>query len=197
MDASDKDVQAAFADVSDPALLQKLSHLCRTYGLSAEELQTKWELLCVTDPLGNMKMSVDTLPQLEALPQGSKFAHWFEQIQPPLHACTDQHEGCKGWAQMGECTKNPLFMHSGCPASCGSCDKLIDDINPEDATRGDWRHANGERQKERNAAAAYVATAEVEELDELSTLIGERQDALNKAAAEEKEEEEEDLHTEL
>ena len=65
MDVSEKELETAFADVSDPALLKKLSQLCRTYGLSAEDLQNKWEVLCVTDPLGNMKMSVDTLSRLE------------------------------------------------------------------------------------------------------------------------------------
>lgn len=35
--------------------------------------------------------------------------------------CVDGNEGCSSWAAMGECTKNPGFMHDACRKSCGRC----------------------------------------------------------------------------
>jgi hypothetical protein len=36
--------------------------------------------------------------------------------------CVDQQPDCSGWAQMGECTKNPMFMLQMCRRSCNQCD---------------------------------------------------------------------------
>ena len=41
-------------------------------------------------------------------------------------ACVDEHENCKNWATSGECSKNPGFMHTGCPVACNSCPKPVD-----------------------------------------------------------------------
>ena len=35
--------------------------------------------------------------------------------------CTDTQEGCAGWANSGECSRNPGFMDSSCPQVCGTC----------------------------------------------------------------------------
>mmetsp|Transcript_2166 Transcript_2166/g.3590 ORF Transcript_2166/g.3590 Transcript_2166/m.3590 type:complete len:606 (+) Transcript_2166:33-1850(+) len=54
--------------------------------------------------------------------------------------CEDDHEGCVGWAQAGECLHNPQFMHSNCAKACGSCDRPIDQLLPEaDLHLGDWK----------------------------------------------------------
>lgn len=36
-------------------------------------------------------------------------------------ACVDKHNKCSGWANKGECTKNPLWMLQNCPKSCQVC----------------------------------------------------------------------------
>lgn len=45
--------------------------------------------------------------------------------------CQDGHENCSGWADMGECDKNPNYMLSNCKKSCGVCKTAVDD-EPED-----------------------------------------------------------------
>jgi hypothetical protein len=35
--------------------------------------------------------------------------------------CTDGHDACEEWAQVGECVKNPSYMHVKCRASCNMC----------------------------------------------------------------------------
>ena len=35
--------------------------------------------------------------------------------------CKDNDKQCPGWAKMGECAKNPLFMNTKCALSCGIC----------------------------------------------------------------------------
>lgn len=35
--------------------------------------------------------------------------------------CVDLHPRCEGWSRVGECERNPGFMHADCPVSCGSC----------------------------------------------------------------------------
>ena len=41
-----------------------------------------------------------------------------------LGECSDRHQQCKGFAEHGECEKNPGWMVINCPASCNSCDLL-------------------------------------------------------------------------
>jgi len=36
--------------------------------------------------------------------------------------CTDSHESCEEWAQVGECVNNPAYMLFNCKKSCGSCE---------------------------------------------------------------------------
>lgn len=35
--------------------------------------------------------------------------------------CKDDEKGCSSWADAGECTANPGFMHASCKQSCGLC----------------------------------------------------------------------------
>jgi len=35
--------------------------------------------------------------------------------------CENEHPSCGEWADSGECTKNPGYMHSQCRKSCGTC----------------------------------------------------------------------------
>jgi len=39
--------------------------------------------------------------------------------------CKDNDENCSGWADMGECEKNPKYMLSNCQKSCGLCEKTV------------------------------------------------------------------------
>ena len=50
----------------------------------------------------------------------------------PTPACNDANEACAGWAQSGECDKNPGFMHKSCTMSCRLC-------------RGHWRDGGYEK----------------------------------------------------
>ena len=35
-----------------------------------------------------------------------------------LSGCKDKHPSCPGWAQLGECGKNPAYMLDNCCRSC-------------------------------------------------------------------------------
>lgn len=37
--------------------------------------------------------------------------------------CKDMDSRCSFWASIGECDKNPTYMHSSCAVSCGTCNK--------------------------------------------------------------------------
>jgi len=39
--------------------------------------------------------------------------------------CKDTHENCAFWASLGECSKNPNYMLTGCPKSCNTCPKKV------------------------------------------------------------------------
>lgn len=50
---------------------------------------------------------------------------WSCRVLTPTAApgpCLDKHSHCAGWAQIGECQKNPAFMLSSCALSCGACE---------------------------------------------------------------------------
>ena len=64
MDTSaEGEITKHFPGVADSSLLTRLNQLCRTHKLTAEELATQWELVCLND--GGGKMSMDTITQLE------------------------------------------------------------------------------------------------------------------------------------
>jgi len=35
--------------------------------------------------------------------------------------CKDENDSCPGWAKLGECEKNPAYMHTKCKKSCNKC----------------------------------------------------------------------------
>ncbi|KAL4452128.1 hypothetical protein ABPG75_007790 [Micractinium tetrahymenae] len=45
------------------------------------------------------------------------------QVGGTSKGCTDDDEKCEEWAVMGECEKNPGFMHVNCRRSCEVCDR--------------------------------------------------------------------------
>ena len=67
MDTSAEDeIAKHFPSVVDATLLTRLNQLCRTHKLSAEQLNTQWEMVCINDGGGgDIKMSMDTIAQLE------------------------------------------------------------------------------------------------------------------------------------
>ncbi len=40
---------------------------------------------------------------------------------PTRSTCTDSNKSCPAWANLGECTKNLLWMKHNCKLSCGLC----------------------------------------------------------------------------
>lgn len=48
--------------------------------------------------------------------------------------CKNNHESCSGWASMGECENNPVYMLSNCKESCGLC-KKVESIKVDDISR--------------------------------------------------------------
>jgi len=43
--------------------------------------------------------------------------------------CEDENPNCPGWANSGECSRNPGWMNGNCPESCGVCDLLLGEID--------------------------------------------------------------------
>merc|ERR1712080_408842 len=39
----------------------------------------------------------------------------------PTGTCVDDNTSCAGWAQIGECQKNPDYMLKSCRKSCNQC----------------------------------------------------------------------------
>ena len=127
--------------------------------------------------------------------KGSTYLRQLDEIVPALKRCSDDHEGCTGWAAQGECQRNPLFMHSSCPVSCKSCDKPLDELVKDDADRGNWRKpSESERQAQHKILVAFVDSAKKEDLDDVEEMIKNRRAELE---AEAEEEEESELHQEL
>ena len=68
MDASAEDaITKHFPSVVDATLLERLHQLCRTHKLTAEQLSTQWEMVCLSADGGGgeIKLSMDTIAQLE------------------------------------------------------------------------------------------------------------------------------------
>ena len=40
-------------------------------------------------------------------------------------SCSDDQQECRGWAEAGECEKNPDFMRVSCKRSCGMCEGFL------------------------------------------------------------------------
>ena len=54
---------------------------------------------------------------------GAEFTRGARLATHSQNKCVDEHDGCASWARMGECAKNPGFMHTACTKACGSCSK--------------------------------------------------------------------------
>lgn len=75
--------------------------------------------------------------------------------------CTDDHENCGGWADMGECEDNPKYMRESCKKSCGVCRSAatatasktktttdpIEDMLKRTAKFGEIQVASGDKQE--------------------------------------------------
>ena len=61
----------------------------------------------------------------------------------PSNQCADDNTNCPGWAQAGECTKNPNYMKVSCKKSCNTCSSSsqCQETNPTDCAK---RAGNGE-----------------------------------------------------
>ena len=64
--STEDEISKHFPSVVDTALLTRLNQLCRTHKMSAEQLSTQWEMVCINDGGGgDVKMDMDTIAQLE------------------------------------------------------------------------------------------------------------------------------------
>jgi|Transcript_41620 hypothetical protein len=54
---------------------------------------------------------------------GEPFADGFLEATSADFVCADQHPRCLQWSKAKECMRNPGFMHTECPWSCGTCRK--------------------------------------------------------------------------
>lgn len=110
------------------------------------------------------------------------FTDVIAELQPVLRKCADDHDGCGGWKDAGECQKNPLFMHAHCAVACGSCDKKPDDLdfNAEEKLMGDWRHEEEVRSGEqlKHALEFVRGLAQESALQKLDEAIAERRETL-------------------
>ncbi len=77
-----------------------------------------------------MNRHVDALSQHEGCPvlAGTKWSAtiWMhrgqfraQNLRP--QACAAANDNCSGWAQTGECEKNPQYMQKNCRVSCRVC----------------------------------------------------------------------------
>mmetsp|Transcript_12000 Transcript_12000/g.28465 ORF Transcript_12000/g.28465 Transcript_12000/m.28465 type:complete len:180 (-) Transcript_12000:296-835(-) len=42
-----------------------------------------------------------------------------------LHRCINKHSECTHWWYLGECERNPHFMHKECSPACQTCEKVV------------------------------------------------------------------------
>lgn len=56
------------------------------------------------------------------------------------HLCRDVEEGCRAWADGGQCEENKDYMFKNCPTSCGLCKPKCYDKEPKDKC-GEWARA--------------------------------------------------------
>jgi ShK domain-like len=60
---------------------------------------------------------------LHTIQQGRAYLASWEPSSALDFVCENKHEHCGLWAALGECHKNPNFMHHSCPVLCKSCQK--------------------------------------------------------------------------
>ena len=78
-----------------------------------------------------LDMRLDTRadsPRKKIVTNNSKLISWKitsdeprQRLIIPLTKCLDLSGHCLAWAQQGECTRNPGFMHVDCRKSCNTC----------------------------------------------------------------------------
>lgn len=80
------------------------------------------------DGTGDMKSTHGSCPTLKGEKySATKWIHVgaFRPGAQPVRkssGCSDSHENCRDWAEIGECTKNPGYMLKTCAQSCHGCD---------------------------------------------------------------------------
>lgn len=169
----------------DDAQVEHLDQLSKKDALAIEHLAVMNAAVC--DYYARHANCTTMPPRCRALDDGhaNVFVQQLEAVRPSLFRCSDDHEGCKGWADVGECEKNPLFMHSSCPEACRSCGKPMEDIVPDDADRGNWkRAASNERKELQLRVLEFAVSAEEFELVELEEMIADRRRRLAEFALE-------------
>jgi len=93
------------------------------------------------DALPTTPPSQDTRTEHEALPvldgfkwAANKWVHYKDFMTPFMRGtlrsmeksvgtrgCSNDHAHCTDWASIGECDKNPGYMHGSCKLACGLC----------------------------------------------------------------------------
>ena len=53
------------------------------------------------------------------------------KIQPQISK-TPMYRYCATWARMGECTRNPGWMLTGCPVACKQCGNQVSGYDGDD-----------------------------------------------------------------
>jgi len=119
---------------NDPGPLE-ISSLTKTDALSLEHLQTMNAAFCRFYARLNC-----SIPDRCGGESGANFEAQLDRVQEVLERCTNDLKECEQWALSAECKNNPLFMNSHCAKACGSCNKSLDEILPDDAHLGDWKY---------------------------------------------------------
>ena len=106
-----QDAGAAARDYKLVAVLQ-----AQVENLS-EELK---KLPSVTTPEAPLSSAAPVVPvaEAQAVNPGRPVDAPNEEQQAP---CVNEHASCGKWAGLGECEKNPPYMHSACRPACGLC----------------------------------------------------------------------------
>lgn len=74
------------------------------------------------------KKSRCTARQIPASCDDGRLDTLLRDARAVIDSCADQHANCDQWARENECSRNPLFMHSSCPRSCGSCSMSSEEL---------------------------------------------------------------------
>ena len=69
-------------------------------------------------------------------------------------------------------------MHAHCAVACKSCDRPIDDLDPEEQHYGDWKYTQQKRSEQKAAMMAYIEFADEDDLVELEKQVESRREKL-------------------
>jgi prolyl 4-hydroxylase len=87
-------------------------------GSSEKPADESLELELVDDTITVQNTSDSTASAIK-IPKGANVEG--KPIEVSFDECKDRHQQCVGWANNGECIKNPGWMTVNCPASCNNC----------------------------------------------------------------------------